>query len=153
MLPQSDTRFAAFYGPALAQRPKTRTACRRGSSTSSKVWRCDKTLGRGGLIVHQWARGAKTVGERSGARLAVNFGARHGLDTIAGRAAAGHRRSRLAPPEGKMTENIFWRSRDTSKWSRPLPAGHSPTASFDSKRSRVAGFEGQLLQRPTNGFV
>jgi hypothetical protein len=29
MLPQPDTRFAAFYGPALAQMPKTRTACRR----------------------------------------------------------------------------------------------------------------------------
>jgi len=82
------------------------------SPTSSKVLRCEKTLRRGKSIVHQWTPEAKALDEGSGARLALNLGARHGVN-------------------------------GASKWSRPLPAGQSPAASFDSKSSRVAGGKGQ----------
>src|ERR1035437_4370033 len=91
-----------FRGLLWRKGPKRIPRAGGDSSTSSKVWICEKTLGRGNQIVHQWTRGAKTAGEGSGARLALNSGARHGAGTITGRAASGHRRSRLALPEGKM---------------------------------------------------
>ena len=91
-----------FRGLLWRKGPKRIPRAGGDSSTSSKVRICEKTLGRGNQIVHQWTRGAKTADEGSGARLALNSGARHGVGTIASRAAAGHRRSRLALPEGKM---------------------------------------------------
>src|SRR5208283_6045378 len=92
-----------FRGLLWRKGPKRIPRAGGDSSTSSKVWRCEETLGRGNPIIHRWTRWAKTVGEGSGARLALNSGARHGVGTSAGRTAAGHLRSRLALPEGKTT--------------------------------------------------
>src|ERR1019366_3731392 len=51
-----------FRGLLWRKCPKRIPRTGGDSSTSSKVWRCEETLGRGDYILHQWTREAKTVG-------------------------------------------------------------------------------------------
>lgn len=134
-----------FRGLLWRECPKHMLRASGGSSTSSKVWRCEKTLGRGNLIVHQWTRGAKTVDGGTGARSGLNPEAGHGSRLH--RRPCCERRSTVpgGTARGGNDKYTIWRSRDTSKWSRPLPGEQSPTASFDSKGSHVAGCDGQVL--------